>query len=170
MKKVFAVAVVVLAILLGGQSPALAAEFEKPFEDNISTFTYESTGDACSEVYVWNPRSISYDKVAKGCFAKYGDSWRIQDSLADGDQTFIYWENWLWNGSSWQPYRFGECSNNLGAPQWGACNKDYYESSSTNYYGGKGSRIRFQTCRRDLINTACTPSSISQAPWINNNG
>ncbi|MFF7791581.1 hypothetical protein [Streptomyces sp. NPDC007991] len=159
----------VFTILIARQGQSFAVDFEKPFEDTISTLTYDSDGEKCSEVFVWNPKSVSYDKVAKGCFTRYGDKWSIQDSLAEGDQTFIYWENWLWNGSSWMPYRYGECSNNLGAPNWGACNKDYYESSSTNYYKDQGSRVRFQTCRRDLLNTACTPSNISDAPWINNN-
>lgn len=168
-RRYFAIVAAIVTLLLGGQGQSLAADFEKPFEDEMSLLAYESNGESCSEVFVWNPKSLSYDKTAKGCFTRYGDVWRIQDSLADGNQTFIYWENWLWNGSSWQPYRSGWCNNNHGAPNWGQCNKDYYESSSTNYYGDQGSRIRFQTCRRDLINTSCTPSSIGSAPWINNN-
>jgi hypothetical protein len=167
-RSVVAVGAVIFTVLIAGQGQSFAADFEKPFEDELSMPAYE-LGSKCSEVFVWNPRSLSFDKVAKGCFTISEDKWSIQDSLADGDQTFIYWENWLWNGSSWKPYRYGECSNALGAPNWGACDKDYYESSSTNYYNSKGSRIRFQTCRRDLVNTACTPGSISDAPWINNN-
>ncbi|MFI0504219.1 hypothetical protein ACH3WN_15430 [Streptomyces albogriseolus] len=143
--------------------------FEKPFEDEPATHSYDSGDGLCSEVFVWNPRSISYDKVAKGYCTKNEDKWSTQDSLSDGDQTFVYWENRYWNGSSWKPYRYGSCSNNLGAPNWGTCKKNYCESSSSNYYGSKGSGIRFQTCRRELVNTACTPSNISDAAWINNN-
>ncbi|WP_146605617.1 hypothetical protein [Micromonospora craterilacus] len=168
MKRAIAIAAVVLTILVGGQSQALAATFARPFEDNIATFTYDSGGDACSEAWALVP-TIGWVMTAKGCFNKYGDIWRIQDGFADGSQTFIYWENWLKDGSTWRPYRHGECNNNLGAPSWGSCNKDYYESSSTNYYGDKGSRIRFQTCRRAPLDNVCTPGSIDAAPWIHNN-
>ncbi|WUH89828.1 hypothetical protein OG900_06640 [Streptomyces sp. NBC_00433] len=168
-RSVLAVAAVIFTVLIAGQGQSFGVDFEKPFEDQISTLSYDTGGESCLDDYVWNPKSISYDKIARGCFTRNGDVWRIQDSLADGDQTFIYWENWLWNGSSWMPYRSGWCSNNLGAPNWGVCNKDYYESSSTNYYKHTGSRIRFQVCRRDLVNTGCNPGSISDAPWINNN-
>ncbi|MEU0373639.1 hypothetical protein ABZ070_25915 [Streptomyces sp. NPDC006283] len=169
-RSVVAAIAVIFTVLIAGQGQALAADFEKPFEDQMSTLSYESAGESCSEVFVWNPKSLSYDRTAKGCFSRYGDKWSIQDSLAEGNQTFIYWENWLRDANGgWQPYRHGWCNNNLGAPNWGACNKDYYESSSTNYYKGQGSRVRFQTCRRDLLNTSCTPSDISDAPWINNN-
>ncbi|MFI8090905.1 hypothetical protein ACIF9R_21720 [Streptomyces sp. NPDC086080] len=168
-RSVAAVGAVAFTVLIAGQGQAFAIEFEKPFEDQMSTFTYDSSAERCSEVVIWNPKSLSYDRTAKGCFTRHGDKWTIQDSLAEGNQTFVYWENWLKNGSTWAPYRSGWCNNNLGAPNWGVCNKDYYESSSTNYYGSEGSRIRFQTCRRDLINTVCTPSNISDAPWINNN-
>jgi hypothetical protein len=106
--------------------------------------------------------------TAKGCFTKHDDVWHILDAAVDGQQTFIYWENWLKAGSSWKPYRSGWCNNDLGGANWGKCNKNYYESSSKNYYGSKGSRIRFQTCRRNFLLTNCTPGSIDDAVWIDN--
>jgi len=168
MKRTLAVAAVILAVLIGGQGQALAANFEKPFEDEMATQTFApGSPSACSEQWNFIPEA-GYIMTAKGCFTKYGDVWHILDAAVDGQQTFIYWENWLWNGSSWKPYRSGWCNNDLGGNNWGKCNKDYYESSSTNYYGGKGSRLRFQVCRRNFVGTNCTPGSIDGAAWINN--
>ncbi|GAA0739704.1 hypothetical protein GCM10010199_63940 [Dactylosporangium roseum] len=163
------IAAVIIAVLIGGQGQALAAAgFVKPFEDDISTITYETGGEYCTEQWNVVPE-VGYIMTAKGCFTRHGDVWRVQDGFAEGGQTFIYWENWLWNGSSWQPFRHGWCNNDLGAPHWGTCNKDYYESSSANYYNHKGSKIRFQVCRRYVVANSCNPGSIEEAPWINNN-
>lgn len=115
MKRAIAVATAFLTVLIGGQSQALAASFAKPFEDDLATFTYDSGGDYCSESWALVP-TVGWVMTAKGCFSKYGDVWRIQDGFADGSQTFIYWENWLKDGSTWRPYRYGECNNNLSAP------------------------------------------------------
>jgi hypothetical protein len=171
MKRILAVAAVMLVVLVGGQGEALAVVFEKPFEDNIAVAAHveDPNGEQCQENWVMEPPPFLWTMVAKGCFTRYGDVWAIQDSFGDTYQTFIYWENWIRDGASWRPYRYGECSNNLGAPNWGKCNKDYYESSSTNFYGGTGSRIRFQVCRRQPWATTCNPGSINDAAWINNN-
>ncbi|MGI5145864.1 hypothetical protein ACQEVC_05600 [Plantactinospora sp. CA-294935] len=164
MKRSLVIVSVIIAILLGGQGQALAADFARPFEDDIAAYTFEENGERCITVTVG-----PFGQAAKGCFTRYGDIWRIQDSLFNGDETFIYWENWLLDGTTWRPYRHGECNNNLDSPNWGQCNKDLYESSSVNYYGSKGSRVRFQVCNRDILGNRCNPSDISQAPWINNN-
>ncbi|MEU5781955.1 hypothetical protein [Micromonospora lupini] len=173
MKRTLSVVAVILAVLLGAQGQALAANFAKPFEDDTGPVTSGSGGDSCSEVWAFTPVA-GYVLRAKGCFSKNGDIWRVQDAFPDGTQTFVFWENWLWSGdgpgAQWKPYRYGECTNSSGSDTWARCNKDYYESSNTNVYGGKGSKIRFQTCRRVPADNVCTPASIEEAPWINNNG
>lgn len=173
MKRTLAIAAVILAVLVGGTGQAVAADFENSFEDDPASITSETGTVNCAETWALIPVA-GYVMTAKGCFTKNDDLWYIQDAFPDGSQTFVYWENWLWSGdgpgAQWKPYRYGECTNNLNAPNWGKCNKNYYESSSTNFYGGKGSKIRFQTCRRVPADNVCNPVSIEDAPWINNNG
>jgi hypothetical protein len=164
MRRTVVMAFAIGILLLGSQGQALATDFPKPFEDDVASYTFEENGDKCTTVSKPPFGGLS----AKGCFVKYGDIWRIQDGSTDGDQTFIYWENWLHDGSTWRPYRHGECNNNLNAPNWGQCNKDLYENSSTNYYGGRGSRVRFQVCTRDIMGNYCIPEDIGGATWVSN--
>lgn len=92
------------------------------------------------------------------CFEKYGDQWGI--SAWTNSTVRLQWQNQLWNGSGWVLYREGQCISNLGVGH-GVCNKDYYEDSSTNYYGYTGSRLRWQ---------ACASSCSSWTSWTYNNG
>lgn len=93
---------------------------------------------------------------AAGCFRKYGDSWYVQDEGADGLQTYVKWTNQLYNSSgNWVNYRTGTCHNQLGAYNWGVCNKDYYEDSSVNALGGVGSRVSFEVCVDGVISDTC---------------
>jgi hypothetical protein len=102
---------------------------------------------------------------AAGCFKKYGDAFYVQDQGADGLETFVQWENQLKNSaSSWVGYRSGACRNSLGAYNWGVCNKDFYENSTTNNQGGKGSRIRFRVCVDGVFSDDCT----SYSEWLYN--
>lgn len=77
------------------------------------------------------------------CFEKYGDRWWVGLHVSSGRAE---WRNELWNGSKWVLYREGSCISNLGAQTWGACNKDYYENSSVNAYGYRGSRLWWRAC------------------------
>ncbi|MEH6374324.1 hypothetical protein V7793_08295 [Streptomyces sp. KLMMK] len=141
--------------------------FLRPMEDDMATATSARPlpGDHCEKV----EDGAGPGNVAYGCFKTYGDSWIIQDSKGEGAQTYIYWENWLYDGARWRPYRHGRCNNDLGAPNWGQCNKDYYESGSTNYFGKKGSQMRFQVCdRHPFLPDMCSPTDIVGAPWISN--
>ncbi|MGW4466166.1 hypothetical protein [Micromonospora sp. NPDC004704] len=95
---------------------------------------------------------------AEGCFKEYGDQWSIR-SWTSGTVR-VEWQNQLWDGSQWVLYRIGGCISNLGYGQSGVCNKDYYESSSRNYFGSYGSRIRWSTC---------APTCSGWGTWVNNN-
>jgi hypothetical protein len=97
---------------------------------------------------------------AKACFQKYGDKIWILDTSGTTYAAVAPWENYLWNGSSWQLYRTGNCYNRLGKGVWGVCNKDFYEDSSTNAYGSTGSGLRLWAENLDW----------SDYIWIRNNG
>ena len=83
---------------------------------------------------------------AKACFDKATDNFWVLDSLADGHSARNAWGNWLWDGSKWQYYRYGDCTNSLGNGHWGVCDKDLYENSSTNALGGQGSEVDVWAC------------------------
>lgn len=81
-------------------------------------------------------------EAAEGCFVSYGDHLWVKDTSADGLVASVYWENRLWNGSSWVLWRNGRCENHLGNGKWGGCNKDFYENGTNpNALGGKGSEV-----------------------------
>ncbi|GHH69556.1 hypothetical protein [Promicromonospora soli] len=83
-----------------------------------------------------------------GCFKKYGDKIFVHDGEPDGWSVYILWSNNLRDSNyEWQPYRTGRCEFYGGYPNWGECNKDFYEhSTSPNAKGGKGSRVRIKAC------------------------
>lgn len=58
---------------------------------------------------------------AEACFQPYGDYLFIKDAKADGMEAYNEWT--LSNGST----RSGQCINQMGAPNWGYCNKDFPE-------------------------------------------
>ncbi len=80
------------------------------------------------------------------CFQKDGDKIWVEDTAADGVSADGRWENYLWDGSNWTLYRQGACLNKLSYGHWGYCDKDFYEDTSTNHYGSKGSGIRLYPC------------------------
>lgn len=80
-----------------------------------------------------------------GCFRKYGDQFWVRNWDSPRVGLEVRWENDLWDGNRWQTYRLGSCSAyKLRTGQWGACNKDFYENTSTNKWGSRGSRLRWQ--------------------------
>ncbi|MEV5148186.1 hypothetical protein AB0L14_28285 [Streptomyces sp. NPDC052727] len=83
---------------------------------------------------------------AEGCFVKYGDKFTVADTKSDGYSAAVSWDNYLWDGSHWRLYRSGGCYNSAGAGTTGFCNYDFYENTSTNAYGAKGSKLVFQAC------------------------
>ncbi|MEU3776942.1 hypothetical protein AB0F11_27815 [Streptomyces sp. NPDC032472] len=104
---------------------------------------------------------LSAPQGARGCFRTYGDQWWVLDTDTPYAAIAV-WENELWDGDSWEPYRNGQCENKLGEGHWGVCNKDYYEDSSRNAYGGYGSRVRWRACGV----FGCS----SWSAWTRNNG
>lgn len=92
-------------------------------------------------------------RFAGGCFKRYGDEWWVTQNALYGEKVYVDWENYLlapgpfFGGSHWELYRTGRCYlNTLSEFAWGVCNKDYYEHSSTNFYGLKGSQLRWRVC------------------------
>jgi hypothetical protein len=164
-----AVAVVLMTagLLTGLPGPAsaagitIAAEPPYPTEDDPGVLTGSSP-----------PAGSSCASNGDGCFQKYGDVLWVLDNKVDGLGTYVYWENQLWTGTAWRDYRSGRCNNDVGGGNWARCNKDFYESSSSNYYKAKGSRLRLQWCVRGPgpAIDECTPEEINAAPWVNNNG
>src|SRR4051812_36210402 len=80
---------------------------------------------------------------AHACFARVGDVIWVDNN--SGEHVKARWENWLRDSRGvWEAYRVGDCiSLNWG---WGYCNENFYEDSSRNAYGGRGSGIRLYTC------------------------
>jgi hypothetical protein len=138
---------VALALILWNGGPAAALEL--PPED--------------PQMAVWgsgpsNVAECTETDVASGCFQKYGDQIWVKDGSGDFFGTYVKWENWLRNANlEWLRYRSGECVNELDAPNWGVCNKDFYEHSTAgNAYGGTGSRIRIRACVSAVGTDPCT--------------
>ncbi|TXS28387.1 hypothetical protein EAO74_13380 [Streptomyces sp. gb1(2016)] len=103
-------------------------------------------------------------KGAKACFQRYGDLIWTKDTSADGYSVYTNWTNQLKQPSgTWKTYRTGKCSNPGSSGDNASCNKDFYESSSTNAYGGKGSRIQVSACVASFGDDECQTTT-----WINN--
>ncbi len=102
-----------------------------------------------------------------GCFQKHGDFIWVQDGEGDGYPVSIVWENYLRDADgNWRLYRDGECKNYLSAPNWGYCNKEFYEDqTSPNAIGGTGSGIRLYPCIISGGYTGCS----SSYKWLRNN-
>lgn len=98
---------------------------------------------------------------AAACFQKYGDVLWVEDTASNGASASVYWENYLWNGSSWVFWRQGKCVNSLGNLHWGKCDKDFYEDSTLNPLGSRGSGIRVYPCNGN----DCSGSYL----WLRNN-
>ncbi len=97
------------------------------------------------------------------CFEPSGDKIWVLDHKADGKAAAGYWENYLRDSAGdWIIYRNGQCTNHLTAGNWGYCNYDFYEDTSSNADGGKGSGIRVYPC------TETGP--ITSYTWVRNNG
>lgn len=103
---------------------------------------------------------------ATGCFQPYGDVIYIKDTSLDGYSVYVKWQNEIRNSSgTWHSYRNGKCTSDRGKGDWAKCDKDFYEASSTNALGGKGSRIKLTACVASIGDDECATS-----PWLSNNG
>jgi hypothetical protein len=138
------------AALFGGAAPASAAADTAPAPAHVASGGFGAL-DAPDDAVPGTPPSgmeCPWTEGVRGCFKKYGDQWWVRDTGTDVTAyAAILWENHLKDASgSWGLYRSGECDNGLGDGQWGVCNKDYYEDSSRNAWGGYGSRLRWRSC------------------------
>lgn len=124
-----------LALALGVSPPAYAAE-ESDTANNTSP-------SATMELCVGTPTA-----GGGGCFKKYGDKIYVHDGAFDSMSVYVLWQNNLRDSNyDWHPYRTGRCEFYGSYPNWGECNKDFYEhSTSPNAKGGKGSRVRIKVC------------------------
>ncbi|MET8732173.1 hypothetical protein ABZV81_34125 [Streptomyces parvus] len=140
-------------LILAMSDPAAAATME------YNTAVKDTSTDVGSCIATGN-------KAAKGCFKPYGDVVFAADSSKDGFAVYTDWQNELRDSKGkWGLYRNGRCTYSEGAYRHGACNKDMYENSSSNAWGGKGSRIRVKVCVADLGDDTCS----SWSSWIYNN-
>ncbi|WP_331763827.1 hypothetical protein OH738_40585 (plasmid) [Streptomyces hirsutus] len=106
---------------------------------------------------------INNNKGAQGCFEKYGDRLWVKVLTSPYDRSafaYLKWTNQLWGAdhnsagscypspsscNAWQDYRQGEC-HTAESGLWAICNKDFYENSTSNPAGSKGSRLAWQVC------------------------
>ncbi|MFE6870212.1 hypothetical protein ACFVFS_27120 [Kitasatospora sp. NPDC057692] len=127
--------------------PAAAAVAATEYNQAVLGGPVHSTGP-CAE-----------SAAGEACFQMYGDQVYL---VANTAGAYARWSNYLWNGSSWQLYRQGECSISV-VGTWGHCNKDFYEdSTSPNAYGSQGSGIRVAICTAS--------GNCSAETWTRNNG
>ncbi|MFI0106778.1 hypothetical protein ACH4NW_00240 [Streptomyces globisporus] len=103
--------------------------------------------------------------AATGCFKPYGDVVFASDHSPDGNSVYTLWQNQLRDGTgTWGLYRKGKCSYSGGSFSMGSCNKEMYEHSSRNAWGGKGSKVRVKACVADFGGDTCG----SWSSWIYN--
>ena len=103
--------------------------------------------------------------AATGCFKPYGDVVFASDHAADTDAVYTLWQNQLRDSTgTWGLYRNGKCTYSEGAYSKGACNKEMYEHSIRNAWGGTGSRVRVMACVDDIGDDTCG----SWSSWIYN--
>ncbi|MEV7871547.1 hypothetical protein AB0P17_36855 [Streptomyces sp. NPDC088124] len=147
MKRVFTVLGLVAGMVLSAPvlAPGASANSSSDGVSTTSPITVprSATGPAASPAA---DQVCATATGAVGCFVKYGDKFIVEDTASDGYSAAVVWANYLWDGSSWQLYRTGLCYNPEGAGTMVTCNKDFYEDSSTNAYGAKGSVLDFQAC------------------------
>lgn len=137
-----AVGSIATALLVVGMShPAAAAETDTAVSSGTPT----------------NASCITELSGAEACFKPDGDILYVLDTSRDGHDVYAKWDNQLRDSSgSFRSYRTGSCRSSLGYGNWAACNKDFYEDSSDNAYGGNGSRILLYACVDDLGDDSCT--------------
>ena len=141
----FRIRLAAVAICLAACSAFVATPASADVADasRSSEFDQSSTGSAPSDRIC-----VSY-ATASACFKKYGDQIWVRDTeWSEHPQAIGEWENWLFDGSQWNLYRKGYCYR-LYETDWGVCNKDFYEDTTTNYFGGQGSRIYWRACSFD---------------------
>ncbi|MFC8534178.1 hypothetical protein ACFUJY_09495 [Streptomyces sp. NPDC057249] len=101
---------------------------------------------------------------ATGCFKPYGDVIYTRDNSFDAYSVYAKWQNQIRDSSgTWHAYRNGKCTNDRGQGDWAKCDKNFYEASTTNAYGGKGSRIKLTVCVANLGDDHCATT-----PWLSN--
>jgi hypothetical protein len=128
----------------GGSSAPAAAANHAENQDGVSR-SLSSTYKKC--------QAVSYG--ANVCFQPYGDLLWVNDTQADGNSAYIYWENWQADSTGIvYLVRYGRCYNRLGSANgWAVCDKDFVETTtSPNDVGGEGSWIDFAPC---VVNEGC---------------
>lgn len=139
-------------LVLAMSSPAAAVPMEN------DTAVRDTSSDSGSCITTGNI-------AATGCFKPYGDVVFAQDISPDANDVYTLWQNQLRDSTgTWALYRNGKCTYTGGSISKGACNKEMYEYSSTNAWGGKGSRVRVKACVIDFGDDTCS----SWSGWINN--
>ncbi|MBA9050576.1 MULTISPECIES: hypothetical protein [Streptomyces] len=120
----------------GSSTPAPAADVSP---SAVAMFAVAGTPD-----FVHNIIYCVSTTGARACFQPYGDKLWVKGRAASAD-----WENYLRDRTgAWKWYRTGSCLNKLSGGRWGYCQVNFYEDTSKNPYGGKGSGIRLQALGR----------------------
>lgn len=144
------VATGLLVLTMANPASAVTMEYNTAVRDT------SNAGDGC--ITMGNLSSTA-------CFKPYGDVVFAADMLPDGYSVYALWQNELRNSvGNWGLYRNGKCTYTGGSISKGSCNKDMYEDSSSNAWGGKGSRVRVKACTNDLGDDTCSGWS----GWIYN--
>lgn len=100
-----------------------------------------------------------------GCFQPHGDLIWVKDISNNNRSAYVYWQLYLRTSSgSWKLRRAGTCSSSSQTVgYWAECDYDFYEDTTLNAYGGKGSGVRVYVCQ---YGDGCSHDYV----WVRNNG
>lgn len=163
---VLSVAAAVVGAVVAMAPPALAADSvdDSAGADTSTAVTVEET-TASADAPDTTALAACVDKQEAwgwGCFKRSGDAVYVLDTLDNGQQTYVYWENYLLASNDlWKKYRAGRCYAPLPYSMKG-CKYNFYEWSTKNPYGGKGSGLRIWVCE---TGRGCG----SSYKWVRNN-
>jgi hypothetical protein len=106
---------------------------------------------------------VFYNSWGETCFQKHGDKIWIIDTSHNSKAAYAYWENYLKKpDGTWKYLRSGKCHATGYVLDWHTCANNFYEDTSVNSYGGKGSGIRLWICQDG---SGCSSNYL----WVRNN-
>jgi hypothetical protein len=167
-------AVIAAGAVLTVASPAMAEDVpvasppDPAVDDSLGADT--SSGLIAEDAKTAVPHSLPKDcigpgqipTVGDGCFHRYGDQIYVEDTANNGYTTYVYYQLYLYTSAkTWKLRRAGQCYAH-GVDSWGECDYDFYEDSTVNAYGGKGSGVRIYLCE---TNSGCS----QYYKWVRNN-
>jgi hypothetical protein len=106
---------------------------------------------------------VFYNSWGETCFQRNGDKVWVIDSNHNLKTAYAYWENYLrTSNGTWKLQRWGSCRTTGQVFLWHTCSYNFYEDTTLNSKGGKGSGIRLWICQDG---SGCSSNYL----WVRNN-